>query len=272
MERRRRTTITTATAGCAALLGAGLLAPPAHAGWQFSAGTLIDIRTACRDGIRLAGAVRGEQVATTDYATYAVAAQPPPEVWSTAPAPVVRAPIVVRRLASVGAVVVESAGAQPQSVPVSHLGEFTVPTLTGRTLTPGAPVAVTITREIEQSSVNTLPVADCHLFAPIDITPGRKSNPVPIGRGTVTVALLGTATLRVDKAQASRFRFGPRGAAPQRAQVRDVNKDRRPDLVLSFAARATGLTCRSKSATLTGRAYGGGSVEGRARVAPVGCP
>lgn len=271
MMERPRTTITAVTAGCAALIGAGLLAPPAYAGWQFSAATLIDIQTACRDGIRLAGAVRGDRVATSDYATYAVAAQPPPAAWSTAPAPVVRAPVVIPRLATVGSVVVESDPANPETVPVSHLGRFTVPTLAGRTLTVGVPVAVTVNRELEQSTVNSVPVADCHLFAPIDITPGRASNPVPIGRGSVTVALLGTPTLQVDKALASRFRFGPNRAVPLRALVRDVNKDRRPDLVLSFAARATGLTCRSTSAALTGRARGGGWVEGSARVTPVGC-
>jgi hypothetical protein len=114
-------------------------------------------------------------------------------------------------------------------------------------------------------------VTDCYLFAPIDVQPGTSPNKVPIGHGQVSVAVLGTGTLRADRLKPTTFRFGPKKAAARGSALRDVNRDHRVDLVLRFGSVAAGLKCSTRTVHLTGKSPSGGKLEASDKVVPTGC-
>lgn len=257
-----------AVCSTAALAASLTPAPVAQAAWQFSDTTLIDVRLACRDGMRVGVAVSGQGVASSDAPARVSAAQPVPEPWTPTTPLVVSAPVVVPRVTVPTTVPVDSGGG-PVAVSVTHLGEFTVPS---RTALATGPIAVSAAARPEGGNPNTAQVTDCYLFAPIDVVPGDRHNRVRIGGGQVSVALLGTAQLRADLVSVKTLRFGPRKAPARSSRVRDVNGDGKRDLVLTFRTSATGLTCASRAATLLGTTRSGGHFEGSAPVTPVGCP
>jgi hypothetical protein len=121
------------------------------------------------------------------------------------------------------------------------------------------------------SSVTSADVTDCYLFAPIDVQPGVPHNRVPIGRGSVSVAVLGSATLKAKDLDPRTYRFGPRKAAPRLWTLRDVNGDRRLDLVLKFGSRSSGMTCKTSKVYLAGQTASGGKLEAKGRITPTGC-
>jgi hypothetical protein len=59
--------------------------------------------------------------------------------------------------------------------------------------------------------------------------------------------------------------FGPRGAAPIRIRVRDVNGDDWDDLVLSFRLRETGIVRSDAEVCLSGTTFEGLEFEGCTR-------
>lgn len=260
------------TACCVGALAASALsvvpATSARGAWQFSEGTLIDIRLACRDGVRAGVAVQGGD-SGSDYPTRLSGAQPPPQAWAADTPLVVSAPIVIARVTAPTTVPVDNGTGGTQAVEVSHLGTVTV--RSARRLALG-PLAVTAARSLPASTVNAAPAGDCYLFAPIDVVPGDRHNKVRIGRGDVAVAVRGTGNVRADRLDAGSFRFGPRHAAPRSHRVRDVDRDGRADLVLTYRVAETGLTCRSSRAAIAGRTKAGAVIEGNAAVQPTGCP
>lgn len=98
-----------------------------------------------------------------------------------------------------------------------------------------------------------LPVDNCFLFGPIDITPGDSSNRISVTSGSVVVALLSTGSFNAANVQAASARFGLTGteAASTASAKVDVNGDGRNDLRLTFAANQTGLDCTSSTAELS---------------------
>lgn len=250
-------------------------ASAAHArAWQFSDATLVDVRHACRDGLRLGVAVSGAPgsvdpaIARKDYPTLVSAIQPATQEWTPQTPLVVRSPIVVPRVKKPTTVPIDGGGGTEVPHPVSHLGVFTVRALT--TLATG-PIAVSSSSTPGLGNPIEAEVEDCYLFAPVDVVPGNRHNNVRIGRGDVQVALLSTRHLRADRLDARTFTFGPKQTRARSHQLRDVNRDGRRDLVLTFRTSATGLTCASRTATLTGQTRSGGLIEGRDKVNPTHC-
>ena len=266
---RRRVTASILVALVAAG-GALAAAPPARAGWLFLDGRVLNVALACRDAIRFeAGLVvfEGQEPSRSDYHSVFKAAPPSgsDQPWDDA-RNVIRRPIIIPKLATARRVL-RSPGAS-DTILLSHYGRYLMPVAPDKR--PLALDVLALTMGESPSQVTTT-VGDCFLDAPIDIVPGRAHNQVRIGRGQVTVALKSSSSLRADRLDARTFRFGPRGATPVRSRTADIDGDGRRDLVMTFTTAKTGLTCQSTSGTLVGRTRTGGRVEGRGRVAPVGC-
>lgn len=257
----------------AAMSSAVLLqAVPARAIWQNSNITLIEFLDVCRDGVRFSGAVRDGSVSGPRYKTRAIAAQPPPTSWNTKPALAMRRDIAIPRLAQAESIPVGDPSNPDEVVTVSHKGSFTTPYASGSSPLARRLMALNLEDGHPDSDVNTATVAECYLFAPIDVQPGLSPNKVHIGKGDVAVGILATKTFRSDLAPPATYRFGPKSAAAKKAALRDVNRDKRTDLVLTFGSAAAGLTCKSSTVKLTGKTKSGGKVEGSGTVAPTGCP
>lgn len=242
---------------------------PADAIWQHSSATYIEFQDTCRDGVRFGGAVLVTGIAEP-YATMAVAAQPVPTTWpgGTQQWPMRRA-IKVPFLQTPQDIPVDDPNNPGETATVDHMGYFTLRYQTQ--LKPGT-MALNIEDANPDSAVNTAEVTDCYLYAPIDVQPGSSKNKVPIGHGNVTVAVLSTKTFSAKKVDATTYRFGPKNARAKSKALRDVNKDKRLDLVLTFGSKAAGLTCRTKTVHIHGTTQSGGKLEGSGKVRPTGCP
>jgi hypothetical protein len=55
------------------------------------------------------------------------------------------------------------------------------------------------------------------------------------------------------------------------AALEDVNTDGHTDLLLHFRTQNTGIVCGSTSSSLTGKTFGGQSIQGSDSVRTVGC-
>ena len=102
----------------------------------------------------------------------------------------------------------------------------------------------------------------------IDILPGEVRNLVdPGGPDTVTVAVLGSATLDVRSIRPESLRLGGapivKDATGATHSVRDVNGDGRLDLIVQFAAGQIQLSDADTSAVLEGTTVGGALLRGR---------
>jgi hypothetical protein len=73
--------------------------------------------------------------------------------------------------------------------------------------------------------------------------------------------------------KASTVGFGKTGdeAAPVVVSVKDVNGDRRPDLLLSFNIQDTGIQCGEISASLTGETISREAIQGFDAIVTIGC-
>jgi hypothetical protein len=108
----------------------------------------------------------------------------------------------------------------------------------------------------------------------IDIKPGSDTNPInPRSNGKIPVAVLTMDTLDATTVNAATVRFGANGteAAPVLVSVEDVNDDGRPDLLLHFDTRETGIHCGETSASLIGETFDGQAIEGFDAIRAVGC-
>lgn len=256
-----------AAVASSAVLGPAVVA--AAETWQNSSDTLILFQHTCRDGIRFGGAVSAQ--ATTPPGPFggtAVVVQPPPSTWTgwrTGRAgEKMNTPITIPE-APPDTTVPTGGGDEL----VTHLGYYTLPYRDGpldKDL-----VALNLEDGEDGSALNTAMVTDCFLYAPIDVQPGKSPNTVPIGHGEVSVAVLTTDLMHADQLKPKKFRFGPGKAAPKGSEMRDVNKDKRADLVLRFGSAAAGLTYSTKSVKLTGKSPSGDVFEGADEVVPDGC-
>jgi hypothetical protein len=255
----------------AATCGAVFLGNLSAAGgsWQHSSATYIEFQDTCRDGVRFGGAVLVTGIAEP-HASTAVAAQPAPANWPEVSQKwAMRRAIKIPFLTTPQDIPVDDPTDPTATATVDHMGRFTL--RYDKQLQLGT-MALNLEDANPQSTVNTAEVTDCYLFAPVDIQPGSSANKVPIGRGKVTVAVLSTKTFAADKVDSTTYRFGPKAAKPASKALRDVNKDKRRDLVLTFSSKAAGLKCTTTRARLTGTTTTGGKLEGSGKVRPTGCP
>jgi DNA-binding beta-propeller fold protein YncE len=108
----------------------------------------------------------------------------------------------------------------------------------------------------------------------VQIRPGSLPNRInPKSNGLIRVAILSTETFDATTVDPQSLRFGPKGAqeAHNKGHIRDVNHDGRPDLILHFRARATGIQCGHTAASLTGETFVGASIQGFDAIQTVGC-
>jgi hypothetical protein len=239
---------------------------PAAASWANSNVTLLEFRDVCRDGIRFGGAVR--EYSEPVYEGTAIAVQPPPAAWSVwedRAGQVMRTSIKIPKAPD--GTTIDTGNDEPESV--SHIGAFTLRYQQGP-LDLG-PTALNLQDGFAESNVNTADVTNCFLYAPIDVQPGASPNKVPIGHGDVSVAVLGTKIMDARKLDASTFRFGPKKKAAKGSGLRDVNGDKRKDLVLRFGSVAAGLKCSTKTVRLNGQSPTGDKLEASGKVVPTGC-
>jgi hypothetical protein len=108
----------------------------------------------------------------------------------------------------------------------------------------------------------------------IDIAPGDSANHVaPLRGATIAVAILSAADFDATTVDPRSARFGPGGApaSPGRGRREDVNGDGRRDLILEFAADASGIACGDRRAGLTAETSAHHAVRGVDAVEPAGC-
>jgi hypothetical protein len=114
----------------------------------------------------------------------------------------------------------------------------------------------------------------------IDIRPRHCPNRInPRRGGLVPVAILTTdavdnaPTFDATAVNPTTVRFGVAGteAAPGRVVLKDVDGDGDIDMVLRFDTQDTGITCRTKSANLTGETLLGRRIKGTDFIKTVGC-
>jgi len=240
----------------------------AAASWQHSSATYIEFQDTCRDGIRFGGAVLVTGIAEP-YTAMTVAAQPVPTKWEQTPDKwAMHKEIKIPFLATPQDIPVDDPNNPGETATVDHLGYYKLKYQ--KPLALGS-MAFNIEDANPDSAVNTTNVTDCYLFAPIDVQPGSSANKVPIGKGKVTVAVLSSKTFSAAKVNAKTYRFGPKAAKPTTKALRDVNKDKRRDLVLTFGSVAAGLTCATKTVRLKGQTATGGKLEASGKVKPTGC-
>jgi hypothetical protein len=96
----------------------------------------------------------------------------------------------------------------------------------------------------------------CEIDAAIDIVPRSFPNSINVktARSKIPVAILSSATFDATSVDLRSITFGPDGAMVDNnsSQVRDVNGDGLPDLMMNFRSGNTGIQCGDTSATLSG--------------------
>jgi len=97
----------------------------------------------------------------------------------------------------------------------------------------------------------------------IDIKPGSYPNSInPGSQGRIPVAILTDETFDATTVDPATVRFGPENAAAAHSAIEDVDGDGDLDMILHFKTQKTGIEPGDTEATLTGKTYGGISIEG----------
>jgi hypothetical protein len=107
----------------------------------------------------------------------------------------------------------------------------------------------------------------------VDIKPGSAPNRInPKSNGVIPVAILGSVDFDATQVDSSTVLFGPGNASPVRdGRVADVNGDGYPDMLFHFSTQATGITCGSDSAPLSGTTFSDQTFEGSDSIRTAGC-
>lgn len=106
----------------------------------------------------------------------------------------------------------------------------------------------------------------------IDLKPGNRRNVVnPAKQGCLWVAILSDSKFDALQVVPASVAFGSGAASPDRYRVKDVNRDRQPDLMLRFRVPEVGLQCGDTEIELTGVTYAGDGITGTDAVKTVGC-
>ena len=103
----------------------------------------------------------------------------------------------------------------------------------------------------------------------VDIKPGSSTNPINLSStGTIPVAILSTSILDARTVDPASVCFGDaespaeRDCAAANGGIEDINGDGRPDLLLRYRTRQTGMDLGDIRACLTGTLFSGASLEG----------
>lgn len=113
---------------------------------------------------------------------------------------------------------------------------------------------------------------DAALDVGIDFKPNPARNSINLrSKGTLRVAILGSAVFDALQVDPVSVRLGPGEAIPRRYEVRDYNRDGYQDLGVIFRLQDVGLSCSDTTVTLTGATYTGGSISGTDAVKPWNC-
>ena len=144
--------------------------------------------------------------------------------------------------------------------------------------TPNAPglltarAAVTTTSTVPNTDDNVASATiDVFRSVTVDVAPRNDSNEINLKRGgTVTVAILTTPDFNAASIDPLTVCFGDADTPANRTcseqhgtgHLDDVNKDKRPDLLLHFFVEATGLELGDTSACVIGRTRDGIGVYG----------
>jgi hypothetical protein len=85
------------------------------------------------------------------------------------------------------------------------------------------------------------------------------------------LAILSDAEIDALQVDPESVALGEGGASPDRYRVKDVNRDRMPDLMLRFRTPEVGFQCGDGEVELIGETYAGDSIIGSDSVKTVGC-
>ena len=143
-------------------------------------------------------------------------------------------------------------------------------TVVGSIGVPAGPSGLAIAPDAEPSP----PIPASKIHVSIDIKPGSPNNVSPRSKSEVIpVAILSSDSFDARTVDPATVRFGATGteAAPVEVIVKDVNRDRRADLLLRFKTRDTGIACGATVAVLTGHTFGGPAIEGSGWIHTLGC-
>jgi len=113
-------------------------------------------------------------------------------------------------------------------------------------------------------------LGDSATHVSIDVSPGNAQNKINLPKGNIRVAILSTADFDATTIDPSTVCFGDADAplerncsyAHHKADVKDVNADGSPDLILHFETAQTGIDPGDTTACLTGTTRGGLPVDG----------
>ena len=107
----------------------------------------------------------------------------------------------------------------------------------------------------------------------LEVRRGNGDRIHPGSHGELNVAILSTDSFDASLLDVSTVRFGRTGseAVPVDARLRDVDGDRRADLVLRFRISDTAIQCGDTAVSIRGMTVTGDSILGSASVATVGC-
>ena len=93
----------------------------------------------------------------------------------------------------------------------------------------------------------------------------------PHSKGRFWLAILSDEEFDALQVNPATVALGPAEASPDRFRVKDVNRDRLPDLMLRFRTPEVGLQCGDTKVELTGETYAGDRIIGTDAVKTVGC-
>lgn len=101
----------------------------------------------------------------------------------------------------------------------------------------------------------------------IDIKPGSDENPINLkSKGVIPVAILTVENFDAISVDVATLKFGPKGVAPVKNNLEDVDKDGDLDLILHFDTQSIGLISNSTSVDLIGKTKLGVDIKGSDKV------
>ena len=161
----------------------------------------------------------------------------------------------------------------PDTVPVAAATPVNVTTIA----TPSAPGLLTGRAEVTTASTDpdladNVATTDVEVFrsVTIDVSPGNPGNEINLRRGSVTVAIITTATFDATTVDPVSVCFGDADTPASRAcaeqhgsgHIEDVNSDGQPDVLLHFAVGDTGIDLGDTAACLIARTRDGVGLYG----------
>jgi hypothetical protein len=107
----------------------------------------------------------------------------------------------------------------------------------------------------------------------LDVLRGDRDAVHPGSHGLLTVAILSTDSFDAALLDVATLRFGRTGteAVAVDARLRDVNGDRRADLVLQFRIPDAGILCGDAKVSVSGMTVTGLAIRGSDTIVTVGC-